>query len=381
MPAMQRERGKRRRKEILFNVVPLPALDADSLLTTHDLLSDIADDTAREQARAYLSHRVGDFLTHHAHPLRVGSPLAALAAGAVDGDKCGRVCWRGAFARQEAGDFVRCQPLDSVIRAANPRHGGMATSPGYLQVKRAGDGNHGRHSEERAKAGHLLLAELSGASGYSQINSTAPAPQHICARALGRDGKYYQCTDVAHLKKKIADGGAAVLLERLSFQVTVARYEANGDLTVVSEAGGIKLVGHPLSAIRAGHAAFALGSRLRHSLGVSNGPSVASLAASQPHGAISATFMISVASYTDAVTQLNIWRGVLQAHLPTTEYKPPPTCFYIVSDERMEAIRSSCELRGRFSIEESRAGGAPSAAHARLTGHDGGTPPTCHAIT
>jgi hypothetical protein len=171
---------------------------------------------------------------------------------------------------------------------------------------------------------HHKLVDHPGASGYTQINLTEPKPQHICMRAKGDDGQTYNCTNESHKKKKIANGGAAVLCERLEFEVTVARYEANSDLTVVSDMGVINLVGHPDSTIRAGHAAFALGSRLRHSWGASNGLSVASFSDSQPHGAISVTFMIAVASYTDAVAQLTIWQDGLQA--PTLTFRTLTYC-------------------------------------------------------
>ena len=45
---------------------------------------------------------------------------------------------------------------------------------------------------------------------------------------------------------------------------TVARFEANADMSVVTEEGDVRLVGGPLSTLRSGHAAFALGERLQH---------------------------------------------------------------------------------------------------------------------
>ena len=121
MPVKQTERSKHSLADIRFDVVSRPELDPDSLLTTYDLLSGLPDDAVREQARASLSHRVGDFLTHPAHAMRVCTPLLSFAEAADTPTNCGRVCWRGAFARQEAGDFASCPPLDFVIRSANPR--------------------------------------------------------------------------------------------------------------------------------------------------------------------------------------------------------------------------------------------------------------------
>ena len=110
-----------------------------------------------------------------------------------------------------------CPPLDYMVSKVAPSHGGKAVNVGYMQLKRAGDGNFGRHVDERAKAGYLMLPEVSGGSGYAQVNGTQVAPQHVCKRTTGSDGRSYQCSDASHKKKAIADGGVVVLTERLAF--------------------------------------------------------------------------------------------------------------------------------------------------------------------
>ena len=347
-------------RPILFKRKPTPVLNSDTLLTTVDLLDGIPD-TTREQCRAYLSHRIGAFFTDPTRAIASSSPLSYFERdhSGGDGTNCGRLAARGAFSRQAAGDFSACPPLDYMVSMAAPSHGGKAVSAGYIQLKRAGDGNLGRHADERAKAGYLMLPEVSGGSGYAQVNDTQVARQHACKRSTGSDGRSYQCSDASHKKKAIAGGGVAVLTERLAFMVTVARFEANADMTVVGEDGTVRLVKEgPLPAIRAGHAAFALGGRLQHACGVSDGPSMASIAASQPHGASSVTFMLSVSSFADVEAQLGIWRaGLPQLLAGLASAHVPASCFYIVADDVMESLRSHAKHGGRMSIEDCRVGG------------------------
>ena len=336
----------------------MPALNEATLLTTVDLL-DAFPPGEREQIRAYMSHRIGDFLTQLERGNRLSSAMNSYdpQPGGGDGTQCGRVSLRGAFTRQQAGDFDACPPLDYFVHSADPKKGGKAASPGYVQLKRAGDGNFGIHVDERAKAGYLLLLELTGGSGYAQVNRKKAAPQHVCSRVRGGDGRSFQCGDASHKKMPIAKGGDAVLTQRLPLMVTVARFEANADMTVVTE-GEVRLVAGPLSSIRAGHAAFALGKPLQHAWGSSDGPSVAALAASQPYGAVAGTFMISVASFADAMAQLGRWRAGLAPLLPGPDYAYPASCFFFVDDEHMACIRSQCVAGSKLSAEDSAAGGA-----------------------
>ena len=60
------------------------------------------------------------------------------------------------------------------------------------------------------------------------------------AHAGGRDGRSYQCGDPSHKKQPIAKGGLAVLTERLTFMATVARFEANTDMSVVTTEGEVQ---------------------------------------------------------------------------------------------------------------------------------------------
>ena len=202
------------------------------------------------------------------------------------------------------------------------------------------------------------MLEVTGGSGYAQVNRENAASQHVCKRTQGADGRSFQCSDPSHQKQPIAKGGLAVLTERRALMATVARFEANADMSVVTEEGDVRLVGGPLSTLRSGHAAFALGERLQHSWGVSDGPSVASIAASQPHGAVSGTFMMSVPSLADAMAQLEIWRASLAPMLPGPGYTFPASCFFFVSDEHMAMLRSQCAHGSMFSAEDSAAGGA-----------------------
>ena len=131
-----------------------------------------------------MSHAIGVFLTQRERPARSASPINAFDSqpGGGDGYKCGRICWRGVFARQEAGEFTACQPLDIMIKSASPKHGGKCASLGYLQIKYVGGGNFGVHTDERAKAGWLILLEVTGGSGMRK--STARMPRaSTCASA------------------------------------------------------------------------------------------------------------------------------------------------------------------------------------------------------
>ena len=133
MPVKQTERSKHFLANIQFDVVSRPELDPDTLMTIYDLLNSLPDDAFREQARASLSHRVGDFLTHPAHASRVSTPLASFA-GAADksADKnanCGRVSWRGAFARQEAGDAASCPHLSPLTSHLSPLTSHLSPQP------------------------------------------------------------------------------------------------------------------------------------------------------------------------------------------------------------------------------------------------------------
>ena len=345
-----------------FDAKPLPALNEATLLTTIELL-DFLPVGEREQARAYLSHQVGHFLTRADLPTRLATPMHAFErqSDGGDGTNCGRLCWRGAFARRRRGDFAACPALNCIVSSADPANGGKSACAGYLQIKRRGDGNHGLHGDERSKKGALLLLEAAGGTGYAQVNRATAAPQHVCQRTE----KGYQCSHASHKKQPIASGSNAVLSQRLAYQVTVARWQANADATFVTAEGEVRLVdAGPLSAIRAGHAAFALGEPLQHQWGVSTGPSVASIAAKQPHGAVSATFMVSVASFADAMAQLSIWKAQLAALLARPESASvvlaPTTCFFFVNDERMAVIRSQCEAGSVLSAsaEDCAAGGA-----------------------
>jgi hypothetical protein len=104
------ERKKRIRPVIRFDRKPTPELNPDTLLTTVDLLDGIPD-TTREQCRAYLSHRIGDFFTQPAQAIAMSSPMVRFEPepGGGDGIKCGRLAARGAFSRQAAGEFLRAR--------------------------------------------------------------------------------------------------------------------------------------------------------------------------------------------------------------------------------------------------------------------------------
>ena len=119
-----------------FDAKPPPALNEATLLTTADLLGSLPTGE-REQSRAYLSHRIGEFLAQTDLPTRLVMPMHAFAPqpGGGDGTECGRLCWRSTLARQRDGDFAACQPLDSLVSLADPRNGGKCASDGYLQVK------------------------------------------------------------------------------------------------------------------------------------------------------------------------------------------------------------------------------------------------------
>lgn len=206
---------------------------------------------------------------------------------------------------------------------------------GYIQVKHKGGGNFGRHNDERAKSGplatssYLLLVEVAGATGYAQVNHSDSATSHDCERQANG----FKCASSTHVKKPINKGGIAVLFERLAFKVSVCRCEANADKTTISADGSVHVLDDTTTAIRAGHCAFALGTRLPSSYGLTDGPSVATFAAEQPHGALAITFMMKVASYDDVKGQLQIWmNGLAKMCVPTPEYVGPTSSFFFVTD-------------------------------------------------
>ena len=233
---------------------------------------------------------------------------------------------------------------------------GKACSVGYIQIKHKGGGNFGRHNDERAKSGpqatssYLLLVEVAGATGYAQVNHSATSVSHDCERRANG----FKCTNLTHSKKPIRSGGIAVLYERLAFQVSVCRCDANADKTAVTADGSVNIIPDTTTAIRAGHCAFALGTRLPSSYGLSDGPSVATFAAEQPHGALAITFMIKVASFDDARGQLQIWmNGLAKLCIPTPEYVDRPTSsFFFVTDLTINMCYDKSEAANGHVLNE-----------------------------
>ena len=132
-------------------------------------------------------------------------------------------------------------------------------------------------------------------------------------------------------------------------------------MSVVDENGRVRLLPTSLIATRAKHAAFALGLPLEHKWGMSNGPSVSSIAMMQPYGAIAVTFMINVATFEDVQAQLSIWRQGLPFFSPHEDLSNyPPSCFFTVGDDVMETIRSNAVVGfggGGFTMDECSRGG------------------------
>jgi hypothetical protein len=227
---------------------------------------------------------------------------------------------------------------------------------GYIQVKHKGGGNFGRHNDERAKSGplatssYLLLVEVAGATGYAQVNHSVSATSHDCERQANG----FKCQSSTHVKKPINKGGIAVLFERLAFNVSVCRCEANADKTTISADGGVHSLDDTTTAIRAGHCAFALGTSLPSSYGLTDGPSVATFAAAQPHGALAITFMIKVASYDDAKGQLQIWmNGLARMCVPTPEHVDRPTSsFFFVTDLTINMCYDKSEVASGHVLDE-----------------------------
>ena len=169
-----------------------------------------------------------------------------------------------------------------------------------------------------------------------------------------RSANGFKCPSSTHVKKPINKGGRAVLFERLAFNVSVCRCEANADKTTISADGSVHILDDTTTAIRAGHCAFALGTSLPTSCGLTDGPSVATFAAAQPHGALAITFMIKVASYDDAKGQLQIWmNGLARMCVPSPEYVDRPTSsFFFVTDLTINMCYDKSEAASGHVLNE-----------------------------
>lgn len=347
------------KSERLFRDLPVPALQPDVLLTQVDILN-LVDPTNREEHRGEMSQKVASFLVYGimGGSLQNWRKFARSDPGDDDGGNCGRVTLQHPFKSQKLGEFKACPPLDFLVQSADPssKFMGKACSVGYIQIKHKGGGNFGRHNDERAKSGpqatssYLLLVEVAGATGYAQVNHSATSVSHDCERQANG----FKCTNLTHLKKPIRSGGIAVLYERLAFQVSVCRCDANADKTAVTADGSVYIIPDTTTAIRAGHCAFALGTRLPSSYGLSDGPSVATFAAEQPHGALAITFMIKVASFDDAKGQLQIWmNGLAKLCIPTPGFVDRLTLsFFFVTDLTINMCYEKSEAASGHVLEE-----------------------------
>ena len=360
LPMSSRPSGKVPSKsERLFCALPVPALQPDVLLTQVDLLERV-DSAVRDAYRGALSHSVASFVVDGLESGRLQGwhKFARCQPDDEDGASCGRVSHQHPFQCQKRGEFKACPPLDFIIQSADPagKHVGKACSMGYIQLKHKGGGNFGRHNDERAKSGplatssYLLLVEVAGATGYAQVNHSVSATSHDCERQANG----FKCQSSTHVKKPINKGGIAVLFERLAFNVSVCRCEANADKTTISADGSIHILDDTTTAIRAGHCAFALGTSLPTSCGLTDGPSVATFAAAQPHGALAITFMIKVASYDDAKGQLQIWmNGLAKMCVPTPEHVDRLTSsFFFVTDLTINMCYDKSEVASGHVLDE-----------------------------
>lgn len=347
------------KSERLFRDLPVPALQPDVLLTQVDILN-LVDPTNREEHRGEMSQKVASFLVYGimGGSLQNWRKFARSDPGDDDGGNCGRVTLQHPFKSQKLGEFKACPPLDFLVQSADPssKFMGKACSVGYIQIKHKGGGNFGRHNDERAKSGpqatssYLLLVEVAGATGYAQVNHSATSVSHDCERQANG----FKCTNLTHFKKPIRSGGIAVLYERLAFQVSVCRCDANADKTAVTADGSVYIIPDTTTAIRAGHCAFALGTRLPSSYGLSDGPSVATFAAEQPHGALAITFMIKVASFDDAKGQLQIWmNGLAKLCIPKAGFVDRPTLsFFFVTDLTINMCYEKSEAASGHVLDE-----------------------------